>query len=169
MPRSLRALTIAAWLIPGGILAQAALAGQGLFLDPSLFALHGGIGHGVLLLALLTASFTWAARFPRHVGVLASLTVVGLLGQVGLGYAGRRSALAAASAVHVPLGVTLLGLSVVVAILVNQHSALATRTGNLREAGAADHNGGHLTGGRTIARQMTMRGSRQPRRREISS
>ncbi|MTV27596.1 hypothetical protein FTX61_19575 [Nitriliruptoraceae bacterium ZYF776] len=134
MPPSLRALTVAAWLIPVGILAQAVLAGQGLYLDPSLFGLHGGIGHGVLLLALLAASFIWAARFPRHVGVLASLTVVGLLGQVGLGYAGRRSALEAASAVHVPLGVTLLGLSVVVAVLVTQHSALVGRTSDLSQA-----------------------------------
>ena len=119
-----RFLTIIVWFIPVGILTQAVLAGRGLFLDPSLFGLHGGIGHGVLLLALTAATLTWAARLPRSVAVLASSTVVGLLAQTGLGYAGRRSALGAASALHVPLGVTLLGLSVVVALLVTQQTTV---------------------------------------------
>ena len=134
MSTSSRPLAVLMWLIPAGILTQAALAGSGLFLDPSLFGIHAGIGHGVLLLALLGASFIWAAGYPRRVGVLASLTVIGLLVQTGLGYAGRRSAIGTASAVHVPLGVTLVGLSVIVALLVSQHTLLVRRTSDLDQA-----------------------------------
>jgi hypothetical protein len=119
MPSFTRPLVVMAWLVSLGILTQAALAGQAWFVSPELFALHGGIGHGVLLLSVLLATFAWLARAPRTVAVLATLTVVALIGQTGLGYVGHRTGVAAASAAHVPLGVTLLGLSVAVAVLLS--------------------------------------------------
>jgi hypothetical protein len=113
-----RVLPPLAWLVPLGILVQAALAGQAWFVSPSLFGLHGRIGHGVLLLAVVTAIVAWLARTSTPAAVLASAAVLGLVAQTGLGYAGHRSAVAVASSLHVPLGVALLGLSVAVAVLV---------------------------------------------------
>lgn len=104
-----------AWLVVLGILAQAALAGQGWFADPALFGLHGGLGNGVLALAVLAAVLTWMAA-PRWVATLATATVLGLIGQTGLGYVGRRGGVAAASALHVPVGAALLGAAVAVAV-----------------------------------------------------
>jgi hypothetical protein len=112
-----RPLVWGAWTVPVVILLQAALAGQAWFVDPSLFGLHGGLGHGLLLLAALVATFSWLVRAPRAAAVLASLVAVGLVGQTGLGYAGHRGGLAMASSVHVPLGVALLGAGVAVAVL----------------------------------------------------
>jgi hypothetical protein len=103
------------WLVAAGILAQAVLAGQGWFLDQSRFALHGSVGHGVLLLAAVAATLCWIAA-PRWVAVLATVIIVGLVGQTGLGYLGRRGGAAFASAAHVPLGVALLGAAVAVAL-----------------------------------------------------
>lgn len=112
-----RILVTLAWLVPLGVLVQAALAGQALFVSPRLFGLHGGLGHGVLVLAIATAGLAWLARVSRTGAALASLAVLGLVAQTGLGYVGHRSGTALASAVHVPLGVALLGLTVATALL----------------------------------------------------
>jgi hypothetical protein len=120
-PAAPRPLVVASWVIPVVVLVQAVLAGQAWFVDPGLFGLHGGLGHGVLLLSALVATFAWLVPTSRTVAVLASLTALGLVGQTGLGYAGHRGQLAAASAAHVPLGVALLGLSVAVAVLLTVH------------------------------------------------
>lgn len=113
-----RVLRRVAWLVPLGILVQAVLAGQAWFVDPALFGLHGGVGHGVLLLAVVTAGLAWLWRDGRAAAVLATLVVVGLVAQTGLGYVGHRAAVAVASSLHVPLGVTLFGVSLAVALLV---------------------------------------------------
>lgn len=132
MPRRrsvpLAAIVIMAWLIPAGILVQATLAGRGMFVGGSVFALHGGVGHGVLLIAVLLAIVLWTLGVHRGTAMLATLTMFGLVAQTGLGYAGRRSGIAAASAWHVPLGVALLGLSVAVALLTTQHLRTTTLT-----------------------------------------
>ena len=112
-----RVLVPLAWLVPAGIIAQAVLAGQAIFVSPSLFVLHGGLGHGVLLLAVVTAALAWIARRGAAAWV-ATAVVVALIVQIGLGYTGHRSGVTAASAWHVPLGVALLGASVAVAMLV---------------------------------------------------
>jgi hypothetical protein len=125
--RVLRLLPILAWTLPLGILVQAALAGQAWFLSPQLFALHGGIGHGVLLLSVVTAGLAWTWKRGRGVAILASMAVVGLIGQTGLGYVGRRSGVAVASSLHIPLGVALLGLTVAVAVLATVRMASAER------------------------------------------
>jgi hypothetical protein len=107
------------WSIPVGILLQAVLAGQAWFVSPSLFGLHGGVGHGVLALSIVTAGLLWVARTDRTAALVASLVVLGLVGQTGLGYAGHRSGIAAASSLHIPLGVTLFGMSLAVAVLLS--------------------------------------------------
>jgi hypothetical protein len=122
VPAAPRPLVWTAWAIAAGILAQAFLAGQGWFVDQGLFGLHGGIGHGVLLLSAVVATFAWLVRSSRVVAVVSTLVALGLIGQTGLGYAGRRGELELASALHVPLGVTLLGASVAVAVLLTVHA-----------------------------------------------
>jgi hypothetical protein len=111
-------LTVTVWLVPAGVLVQAAIAGQALFVSPTLFGLHGGIGHGVLLLALLTAGLAWAVGPSRPAAMMAVVTVLALIGQTGLGYVGHRSRVTFASSLHIPLGVAILGLSVAVALLI---------------------------------------------------
>ncbi len=113
-----RALLALAWLVPLGVLGQAAIAGQALYVSPDLFGLHGGLGHGVMLLALVTAALAWIVGSSRPAAALASLAVIALIGQTGLGYVGHRSRVALASSLHIPLGVTILGLTVAVAVLV---------------------------------------------------
>lgn len=106
-----------AWVIPAGILVQAVLAGQGWFVDQGLMALHGGVGHGVLTAAGLVTAWMWWRRPSWTVVALASFALVGLIGQTGLGYAGRRSGIALASSLHIPLGSVLLATTLLVAVL----------------------------------------------------
>lgn len=126
MSTRFRVLPALAWLVPVGVLVQAGLAGQALFGSPDLFTLHGTIGSGVLLLSLATAALAWLVRVPRLGAVLASLGFVALIGQTGLGYAGRRGGLAAASALHVPLGAAVLALTVAAALVIAMRSRATT-------------------------------------------
>ena len=113
-----RATSMLSWVVVAGVLTQAVLAGQGLFAgQQGLFGLHGGIGHGVLLTAVLVALASWSSSSGRLVPGLASVNVLLLVGQTGLGYTGRRSGVALASSLHVPLGVAILGVAVAVAVL----------------------------------------------------
>lgn len=129
MPSFSRPLMVLAWLVVAGVMLQALLAGQAQFVSPELFALHGGIGHGVLLVSVLLATFTWLAGTRRVTAVLATLSTLALIGQTGLGYAGRRGQIAEASAAHVPLGVAVLGVSVAVAVLLSVAGDRAEATG----------------------------------------
>lgn len=118
-----RAARVVSWVVVVGVLAQAVLAGQGWFGgQQALFGLHGGIGHGVLLLATVLALACWVIPGARVAAIVASLNVVALLGQTGLGYAGRRGGLGLASSLHVPLGVAILGAAVAVAVLLAVHA-----------------------------------------------
>ena len=102
--RWLGPLRTLSWVVVVGILVQAVLAGQGLFQSAALFELHGFLGSAVLLVSAGAAVLSFLARSPLWLR-LASLAVTGgLFVQTGLGYAGRRSGVAAASMVHVPLG-----------------------------------------------------------------
>lgn len=116
--RAPKLLTILAWLVLAGIAVQAVLAGQGWFQDPDLMSLHGGIGHGVLALAVATLGLALVARIGWGIVLLAGVLLLGLIGQTGLGYAGRRSGIALASSLHIPIGVGLFGLSVALALLI---------------------------------------------------
>jgi hypothetical protein len=120
MSRLARPLLVLAWLVPAGVLVQAILAGQGLFRDAGLIGLHGGIGHGVLLLAVLLVGLVLLTRVGRGPALLAATNVVLLVAQTGMGYAGRRSGVAIASSLHVSLGAVLLASTTVLAVLVTQ-------------------------------------------------
>ena len=112
-----RALTVVAWFVPIGILLQAVLAGQGWFVHPALLTTHGGIGHGVLGLAVIAAGLAWWLRPNWAVVGLTTASLLGLIAQTGLGYTGRRGGVALASSLHIPLGTLLFATTLVVAVL----------------------------------------------------
>ena len=113
-----RPLRTTAWTVVIFILVQAALAGPATFLAAGLFELHGWIGTGTLLVAGVMLVLTVLDHESTPVRLGALVIAGGLVAQIGLGYSGRRGGLGEASAVHVPLGVALLGLSVAVAVVV---------------------------------------------------
>lgn len=113
--RSWLALTL--WVVVGAILAQAVLAGSGLFGSPRLFELHGWIGNGVLVVAAAAVVLGLVARGGPLLFFGNVVLTAGLISQIGMGYAGRRAGLTHISALHVPLGVALLGLAVALAVL----------------------------------------------------
>lgn len=117
-----RSVVVLAWLIVAGIGAQAVLAGQGWFQTPSLIGLHGGAGHGVLGLTVIAVVVSLVARLGWATVAGWLVLLAGLTGQTGLGYVGRRSGVALASSLHIPLGVALFGLSVAIAVLLTVRS-----------------------------------------------
>ena len=96
------------------ILVQALLAGQGWFIDPGLIRIHGWVGNATFVVALVLAGLAVATRRIRtsvDLGLAVVLLVL-LIAQIGLGYSGRESA--GAASWHVPNGVLVFGLSVVI-------------------------------------------------------
>jgi hypothetical protein len=90
------------------VLLQAALIGQALYLgEMSLLALHGWLGSGSFILALLLvgAAFMGVQRrdLPRSVMIHGVIVVLLMVAQLGLGYMGRRNNWSAA--IHIPNGV----------------------------------------------------------------
>lgn len=117
--RAPRPLVALVWSIPVLVLLQAGLAGQAWFQQADLFGIHGGIGHSVLLLSVITAAWIWLSRIHLLAAVLATMAVVAIVGQTGLGYAGHRSGHAIASSLHIPLGTAILAVTAIVAVLVS--------------------------------------------------
>lgn len=112
-----RWLAITLWVAVAAILAQAMLAGSGLYGSPHLFELHGWIGSGVLVVSGLAVVLGLVARAGPLLFLGNVVLTAGLVSQIGMGYAGRRAGLTHISALHVPLGVALLGLAVALAVL----------------------------------------------------
>lgn len=114
------------------VLLQAALIGQALYLgEMSLLSLHGWMGSGSFLLALLLtgAAFLAAQRgeLPRRVLVQSAIVVVLMVAQLGLGYMGRRGGWPAA--IHIPNGVVIASvLSALLATTFLVPRATATRS-----------------------------------------
>jgi hypothetical protein len=95
------------------VLIQAILIGQALYMgEMSLLALHGWLGSGSFILALLLvgASFLGVrnGELPRSVIVHGVIVVLLMVAQLGLGYVGRRGGLPAA--IHIPNGVLIVAL-----------------------------------------------------------
>lgn len=93
------------------IFIQAILAGRGLFIDLDLIRVHGYVGNVVFLLSIAHVALVYAAGLRNMTLVVSVSILLLLLAQVGLGYAGRESAVAAS--LHVPNGVLLFGLTTV--------------------------------------------------------
>ncbi len=97
-------------VIPLLVLVQATLAGQHLFEGNDVITLHGILGN--VTFALTVAGVPLALLVRRRDGLafgLAVALVALTFAQVGLGYVGRETLSAAAW--HIPLGVTIFGLS----------------------------------------------------------
>jgi hypothetical protein len=97
------------------------LAGRGWFLDGDVIKIHGYVGNATFLLAVALATLGLAATRSIRVVLPLALLVILTTVQIGLGYAGRDSATAAAW--HVPNGVLIFGLSVLAAVSALRASA----------------------------------------------
>lgn len=97
--------------IAGLVLLQAVAAGQSERLFGSWgIALHGGLGNLTFVLVLLDLGLALRAGRRGRMLLPQVVLVVLVVLQMGLGYAGREAA--AAAAWHVPLGVSIFGLAV---------------------------------------------------------
>lgn len=95
------------------VLVQATMIGQALYLgEMSLLALHGWLGSGSFLLAILLTGAAFLAvqreELPRSVVMLGVIVVLLMVAQLGLGYMGRRGGWPAA--IHIPNGVIIAAL-----------------------------------------------------------
>ncbi|QXC60626.1 hypothetical protein KSP35_20245 [Aquihabitans sp. G128] len=113
----LRWLEFGSTAVALGVLAQATLAGQILTGRHWLVATHRILAEVLPVLAAGLVLLGWKQRMidPARAWLVWSLSaaLVVLVAQTGLGFVGRSSP--AAIAIHVPLGVALLGIYVVVA------------------------------------------------------
>jgi hypothetical protein len=103
------ALKISTALLAITILAQAVLAGRGWFIDIDLIAVHGYLGNAVFIVAIVHVILVYLSGLRNAVLVMSAAILLLIFAQVGLGYAGRESAMAAS--LHVPNGVLLFGLT----------------------------------------------------------
>ncbi len=110
-----RVLRITAPLVLLLVLVQAAMAGRGLMYGGNAIAIHGGIGNLTFLVALAQLALVVLAgmRGPGKwlLIITNALLVVLVIVQLGLGYGGRESPVAAWW--HVPNGVFLFGVATV--------------------------------------------------------
>lgn len=96
------------------VLVQAAFAGQGWFKgDPDFINLHELLANVFFLTVFAQIALTWIVRIPGAIGrrllLMGVLLLVLTIAQIGLGYAGRESAQAAAW--HIPNGVLMFGVA----------------------------------------------------------
>ncbi len=94
--------------LPIVILIQAALAGQHLF-EGSAIALHGILGNVAFTLTVIGVVLTVMRRSDGAAFAVAVGLMALAFAQVGLGYVGRETSVAAAW--HIPLGVAIFGLA----------------------------------------------------------
>ncbi len=116
------AFSIAAAVMAVLVLVQAVLVGQGVWRAaefPNFIEFHGFVGNAVFVVAIAQAALALYGMTRRIIGgnvAILNLIILGLVvTQIGLGYAGRESAVAVSW--HVPNGVLLFGLTVLNATL----------------------------------------------------
>jgi hypothetical protein len=96
--------------LPLLVLVQAALAGQHLFEGSDVITLHGILGNASFALTVAGVPLALVVRRGDGLAFGLAVALVALtFAQVGLGYVGRETLSAAAW--HIPLGVTIFGLS----------------------------------------------------------
>lgn len=100
------------------VLFQAFLAGRGWFKDYDLIDVHGMVANVVFLVAVAQAALAFLAVGRGVPLLLAGVLVVLVVVQIGLGFAGRESAEAAAW--HIPNGVLIAGLATAHNVMVFQ-------------------------------------------------
>lgn len=108
---------VVAGLTTGMILLQAVFAGRFLFVDPDTVDVHEVVANILSGVVLAQLGIALLAPFTNRVSIRVwtlCLTVL-IIAQTGLGYAGRDNSDLAS--LHVPLGVLLFGISVLVLTL----------------------------------------------------
>lgn len=94
------------------ILIMAILGGR-FFISPTIIEIHGYIGNFVFLLVVGQAGLVFMSKLGGPLGKvvlgLSILTVLLVVGQIGLGYSGRESA--TALSLHIPNGVLVFGVA----------------------------------------------------------
>jgi hypothetical protein len=94
------------------VLIMAILGGR-FFVSPSIIDIHGYIGNFIFLLVVGFAGLLYMSKPGGPLGKillgLSLLTVVMVIGQIGLGYSTRTSI--DALTFHIPLGVLIFGMS----------------------------------------------------------
>jgi hypothetical protein len=110
-PRALAWIERCSAGLAAGVLLQAVLAGQFLSSRPGMLDLHRFLAEAIPIAAIVLVALAWKRRRLGTVGQqilqLSVLSLVAIVIQTGLGFAGRSSPTAVA--VHVPLGVALFG------------------------------------------------------------
>jgi hypothetical protein len=91
------------------VLLQAVVAGRSLFGNWDI-EVHGWMGNATFALGVVLVVLAVRSGAGRTSVLVAAALVAALFAQVGLGYAGRTAA--GAAAWHVPLGVLIFGLAV---------------------------------------------------------
>lgn len=94
--------------LPLMILVQATLAGQHLF-EGSAIVVHGIIGNATFAVTVVSLVLTFVRRSDGVAFAIAVALMALTFAQIGLGYVGRETTMAAA--LHIPLGVTIFGLA----------------------------------------------------------
>ena len=107
------------------VLVQAVLAGRALFGSWSI-TVHGALGNATFAVAVGVVTAAVVAGASRRAVLVAVVLAVVLMVQIGLGYAGRDGAEAAAW--HIPNGVLAFGLAVHQLHLAERAEAAATST-----------------------------------------
>lgn len=90
------------------VLVMAAIAGRSLFGSWDI-VVHGGVGNGLFLLAMVAAFLSFATNAPGRIVIGAMAFMLLAFVQIGLGYVGRDTIEAAVW--HVPNGVLLMGIA----------------------------------------------------------
>jgi hypothetical protein len=103
-----RAHLVLAYVLPLLVLVQAALAGQFLFEGTSI-SVHGILGEVTFALTVVGVVLAVVRRCDGLVFAIAVALAALAFAQVGLGFVGRETS--AAAAWHIPIGVTIFGLT----------------------------------------------------------
>lgn len=111
-------------LTAGLVLFQALFAGRGLWLNRTFIDYHEILANILFLLAVGQVALVLAIAVPGAFGkrllVLNAVLALAMIAQTGLGYVGRSNL--EARAWHLPLGVLIFGLTVVIVMMALQMS-----------------------------------------------
>lgn len=126
------ALRVSTIVLAVSVLIQAWLGSSGFFQNaPGRIDIHAMLGNFMFLVAVVQVGLVFYAMpkglASRNLLILAGLTVVLLIAQIGLGYSTRGDNAIDALAWHLPNGVLLMGVTAVTAVLAWNAPAAASR------------------------------------------
>ncbi len=128
------ALRVSTITLAVSVLIQAWLGSSGFFQnEPGRIDVHAMLGNFMFLVAVIQLGMTFYAMpkglASRNLLILASVTVLLLIAQIGLGYSTRGDNAIDALAWHLPNGVLLMGVTTATAVLAWNPPAAGTMEG----------------------------------------